>query len=165
MNSVSLYDIGQDFLAALESLAVDEDTGEIIDFGAIDALSTQFDDKAESIACYIKNMNALAAALKAEEDALADRRKRTEKRVEGLKKYLTNCFDAIGRDKIETARAKISFRKSTAVLIENEATIPKKYVVKTVATKPDKVAIKNAIQGGAKIAGVSLVENRNIQIK
>lgn len=165
MNSVSLYDIGQDFLAVLESLAVDEDTGEIIDFGAIDALSTQFDDKAESIACYIKNTNALTAALKAEEAALADRRKRAEKRVEGLKKYLTSCFDAIGRDKIETARAKISFRKSTAVLIEDEAALPAEYVVQTVATKPDKTAIKNAIQGGATIAGASLVENRNIQIK
>ena len=32
-------------------------------------------------------------------------------------------------------------------------------------TKPDKTAIKKAIQAGQDVTGASLVENRNIQIK
>lgn len=161
----SLYEIGQEFLTALNSIVVDEDTGEITDFGAIDALSAQFDDKAEAVACHIKNLAALVTGLKAEEAALSDRRKKVEKRVEGLKRYLTNCFDSVGRDNIETPRAKISFRKSTAVLIEDEAAIPSDYIVQTVTTKPDKAAIKEAIKDGKEVAGAALVENRNIQIK
>ena len=35
----------------------------------------------------------------------------------------------------------------------------------TVTTKPDKTAIKKAIQAGEDVTGASLVENRNIQIK
>ena len=53
--NVSLYEISADFLKALDGLEVDEETGEITNFDAVEALNAQFEDKAESVACYIKN--------------------------------------------------------------------------------------------------------------
>lgn len=68
--NASLYEISTDFLKALDGLEVDEETGEITNFDAVEALNAQFEDKAESVACYIKNLTAFVADLKTEEDAL-----------------------------------------------------------------------------------------------
>ena len=103
--------------------------------------------------------------MKAEEAALAERRKSAEKRVERLKDLLASSMLSVGCDKVETARTKISFRKSTQVQIDDEASLPPDFVTTTVTTKPDKTAIKKAIQAGQAIAGAVLVENQNLQIK
>ena len=60
---------------------------------------------------------------------------------------------------------KIGFRKSTQVQIDDEGALPPDFVTTTVTTKPDKTAIKKAIQAGQAIAGAVLVENQNLQIK
>lgn len=161
----SLYEISHDYLVALDNLEIDMETGEILNYEAVDTLTGQFEEKAESVACYIKNLDAFAASLKAEEANLSERRKSAERKADNLKKYLTSCLDAVKRDKVETARAKVSFRKSVQVSIADESKLPKKFMVKTITSKPDKTEIKKAIQDGKKVAGASLVENRNIQIK
>lgn len=86
--------------------------------------------------------------MKAEEAALAERRKTAEKRVERLKDLLASSMLSVGRDKVETARTKIGFRKSTQVQIDDEGALPPDFVTTTVTTKPDKTAIKKAIQAG-----------------
>lgn len=135
--NVSLYEISADFLKALDGLEVDEETGEIMNFDAVEA----------------------------EEENLSTRRKTVERRVDSVKKYLSSCLVTVGKDKVETAKARISFRKSIQVQIDDEAALPADYVTTTVTTKPDKTAIKKAIQAGEDVTGASLVENRNIQIK
>lgn len=73
--------------------------------------------KIENIALYIKNMTAEAAAIREEEKNLASRRRARENKVESLKKYLTDYLEG---KKFETARAKISFRTSKVLDIEDE---------------------------------------------
>lgn len=163
--NASLYEISTDFLKALDGLEVDEETGEIKNFDAVESLNAQFEEKAESVACYIKNLAAFADDLKAEEGTLSARRKSAERRIDSMKKYLTSCLESVGKDKVETVRARISFRKSVQVQIEDEAALPADYVTTTVTKSPDKTAIKKAIQGGQDVTGASLVEKRNIQIK
>lgn len=48
----SLYDITREYLEAFDRLEVDEETGEILNFEAVDALAGVFEEKAESVACY-----------------------------------------------------------------------------------------------------------------
>ena len=74
-------------------------------------------------------------------------------------------MESVGKDKVETVKARISFRKSVQVQIEDEAALPADYVTTTVTKSPDKTAIKKAIQGGQDVTGASLIEKRNIQIK
>ena len=78
-----------------------------MNFDAVEALDAQFEDKAESVACYIKNLSAFAADLKAEEENLSARRKTVEHRVDSVKKYLSSCLVTVGKDKVETAKARI----------------------------------------------------------
>ena len=161
----TLYEISADFLAALDAMEVDPDTGELLNADQLDALSAAFDEKAEATALYIKNLTAFVGNVKAEEAALAERRKTAEKRVERLKDLLASSMLSVGRDKVETARTKIGFRKSTQVQIDDEGALPPDFVTTTVTTKPDKTAIKKAIQAGQAVAGAVLVENQNLQIK
>lgn len=60
----------------------------------------------------------------------------------------------------------VSFRKSEAVEINGEVdALPAEFVkIKTTKTA-DKTALKAAIQGGAVIDGVTLVERQNVLIR
>lgn len=161
----TLYEITDKYLKVLDNLEIDEETGEILNAEELDELSGAFEEKSEAVACYIKNSEVFIGDLKAEEANLAKRRKQTEKRIDYLKNVLTACLDAAGRDKVETTKVRVSFRKSVAVSIDDEKALPAGFVVKTVTMKPDKTAIKKAIQSGQEVSGASLVENRNLQIK
>lgn len=163
--NASLYEISADFLAALDAMEVDPDTGELLNADRLDAISAAFEEKAEATALYIKNLTAFVGDVKAEEAALAERRKSAENRVERLKGFLASAMQTVGRDKVETAKAKISFRKSTQVQIDDEGALPVDFVTTTITTKPDKTAIKKVIQAGQAVAGAVLVENQNLQIK
>lgn len=165
MNSNTLFDITREYLEVFDRIEIDEETGEILNAEELDTLQGAFDEKAESVACYIKNLDAFTKDIKEEEAKMAERRKSAEKKVEYFKRYLTSCLDAVGRDKLETPKVKIGFRKSTQVQIDDESSLPSDFVVETVTTKPDKTAIKKAIQAGQEVTGASLIENRNIQIK
>ena len=68
----TLYEISADFLAALDAMEVDPDTGELLNADQLDALSAAFDEKAEATALYIKNLTAFVGNVKAEEAALAE---------------------------------------------------------------------------------------------
>ena len=104
-----------------------------------------------------------AAALKAEEAALAERRKKKENKAEALKTYLANAMLAVGKDKLETSKVALSFRRSQSVEITDESLIPEEFM----KYKPtvDKAGVKAALKDGAFIPGASLVDNNNLQIK
>lgn len=119
--------------------------------------------KIENVACYIKDLNADSKAIREEEKALADRRKVKENKAERLKSYLSDYLQLNGMAKYETARAVLSFRKSEAVEIGDDALIPEDY--KTYEPKVSKTAIKEAIKAGQEVPGAKIVTNQSLQIK
>ncbi len=153
----TLYEINQ---AILDT--VDSETGEIIDAEKLSALMMERDAKIEGVVCWIKNLEADAAAYKAEKDAFAEREKRAINKAENLKKWLTMALDGQG---FNTTKCAVSFKRSEKIEIPDENAVPKKYLAKTITFKPDKIAIKEAIKAGRKVAGCYLVESQNIQIK
>jgi len=161
----TLYEIKQEYLEAIESLQADEETGEVLNFEALEAITEKFEEKAENLACYIKNQAALVDAMKKEEAALAKRRRQEEKKIENMQGYLTSCMDAVGKEKMESARCKVSFRKSASVNIEDLDSIPVYFLSIEQLVKPDKLEIKKALQAGQIVQGAALIESRNIQIR
>jgi len=118
--------------------------------------------KIEHTALYIKNQIALVDGIKAEEEDLYKRRKAAEKRVEWLKGYLANNLVT---ETVETARCKVSLRKSTAVEITDETRLMDSYCnIKTVKT-PDKKYIKEVLEAGVVVDGAKMVERKNVVIK
>lgn len=160
-----LYELTNEFLDALERIELDEETGEILGGLELDAIETKLENKAESVACFIKDRRAFAETLKAEERALKERRERVEKKVDWLTDYLSNCLTAAGMDRVETPKALVSFRRSESVYIADESVLPEEYVAVKVERKPDKTLIKKALKSGEAVAGAELISKQNIQIK
>ena len=95
---MTLYEIDKAIEDAFYS-AVDPDTGEIINDEALEALNELEEArnvKIENIALFIKNLDAEASAIKAEEERLRSRRTTTENRVKWLKDYLNNMLTDYG---------------------------------------------------------------------
>ena len=168
----SLYEIDNKIIEIIErGFVVDEETGEVIDSAEeinakLEELEFDRASKIENIALYIKNLEALATSLKNEENALAERRKAKEARIEKLKEYLTSSMVSAGENGIETSKVCISFRKSEPVIADMDkldaAFISEKV---TLERKPDKVAIKKAIKAGVTVEGAYIEVKHNIQIK
>lgn len=160
---MKLYEINAELEALLEQ--VDPETGELTcNMDALEALTMARDEKLEGMALYVKNMDAEAAAIKAEEKALADRRKALENKAERTRVFLQ---EALSGETIKTARVVVSYRRSEAVEIRDPDFIlyadPKFLTQKN----PDinKFAIKAAIKAGEIVPGAELVTRQNMSIK
>lgn len=86
-------------------------------FDTLEGIEGEFDEKAESIAVYIKQLKAEANILKFEKSAIAKRQSQKEKQAENLKAYLLNSMQALGRQKIDMPRAVISLKKNAPCLV------------------------------------------------
>ncbi len=160
---MNLYNISAQLLAALDNLEVDPDTGETHGFEALEELDSEFEVKAEGLACYIKGLVADAEAIKAEKMALAARQRVAEKKAERLKTYLANCMDTAGKTKLSTPRCTISFRKSERVEVSDVNLLPEQF--QEVILEANKSKIKSALKNGEDITGARLVSSRNILVR
>ena len=166
-----LYEIRHEITELLErGFDVDMETGEVLDIGPkLDALQMGEREKLENIALYIKGLHAEAAAIRAEEQALAERRRAKESRAERLHNYISAHMTAMGYDQMETARVKLQFRKSTATEIDEAVFMP--WAEKCgdyLRYKPaevDRRLVTDALKAGADIPGARLAERRNLQVK
>ena len=61
-------------------------------------------------------------------------------------------------------QGKISYRKSSSVVVDEE-TLPEKYFNSKIVKTPDKVRVKEAIGKGEKVKGAYIQVTQNIQVK
>ena len=171
----NLYDIKADIDSLLtkgwDEQCIDMETGEIDEAKVADLLAKlEMDEqeKIENVACFIKNLDAYSAAIRAEEKVLAERRRVKENKAASLRRYLGSYLQ--GR-KSETPRCVVSVRKSEAVEITDmEAVInfAKKYggsLLKTPEPEVNKNELKLILKDGGFIKGAQLVKRQNLQIK
>lgn len=160
----SLYELDKEYELALNNFTVDEETGEVLfNNELLEQLEGDYKQKVDNIACYIKYLQALSQNIKAEKANLDERLKANDKKIESLKNYLFVSLERREISKLETARNKLSFRKSTSLIVEDEKLVPRKY--KVVTEKIDKKAITEVIKSGKNVKGCYLQENYNLQIK
>lgn len=158
-----LYEVSALLTAAIEAgfAEANEETGELPDDWDhfITECQMERDDKALSVARYIKSMDAEAAAIRNEEKALASRRHAAEGRSERLTAYLAGWIKP--GEKLSDANTKISWRKSSRVIIDDESTVPEScWKVERSIVKTE---VKKAIAAGAQIKA-HIEENQNLQI-
>lgn len=161
---MTLYEINEAMLAL-----VDTETGELMDYEAFTALNMARDEKLENICKWIKDLNAEAAAIKAEETALYERRKAKEHKADSLKSYLVRMLDG---ETFECPAARVSYRKSTALACESVTAAAHWLedngfpdLVTYPEAKLDANEVKKLLKAGEAIPGVSLEERNNMVIK
>lgn len=122
----------------------------------LDAVLTE---KAESYAIVIKELEVRAAARRDEATRIRDLAATDEALADRLKARLKEAMEATGRTKIDTARFRLSVSQNGGVqplsVTCDATTLPKELTFVTVAA--NKVAIRQALEGGATIAGCELL--------
>lgn len=148
---------------------VDPETGELLAPEVFEALHMERAALLDDLASWYKNTAAMAAAIKTELNTLRERQKELEARAESLKERLEYFLDG---QKFESARHKITFRKSTAVSVENESALREwaetsgfDDCLRYKTPEINKTAVRDLLKAGKTVPGASLEERRTVVIK
>ncbi|MDR1240298.1 MAG: siphovirus Gp157 family protein [Oscillospiraceae bacterium] len=164
-----LYEISERYFNFLQIFKNDEVPDEKVNY-KFQSLEGEFSEKADSIACFIKNLNAEAEAIKKEIASLIERGTSKLKCAERLTEYLKSQMEFIGKSKIETARNRITIRKNPESVILtkdflNWAKESGKEFLKFKEPEPDKLKIKEFLQKGGETLHAQLIQTKRIEIK
>ena len=145
----------------------DPDTGECVDYDALESLQMERDRKIEGIALWIKDLEADAVKIRNEEKALAERRRSMETKADNLTRFLAGV---VGEgNKFSTSKCAISWRRSESVHVVNYDELKQDpYADNYLRYKDpevDRAAIKAAIKDGLTVMGAELVTNNNMQLR
>lgn len=137
------------------------------DVNVVSALATvdgELEDKLESIAKMIKNLDATAKAYEDEEKRLKGRKMATKKRIDEIKRYVKENLEAMGKDKVEAGIFKWSLQFGPGrVEITDETKIPDEFFVTEI--KPLKTEIKKAIENGEITEGAEIVREKSLRLR
>lgn len=156
---MTLYEINEQIQKAIE-LGFDPETGEILDASALEQLQLDRDEKIENICLFIKDLKAEAAALDAEKKNLDARSTVAKRKSDSLSRYLQAMLDG---EKFKTARCSISYRKTSAVIVDDENELPELCV--RIRKEPNKTAIKDYINAGVSVPGAHIEDRQSMIIK
>lgn len=160
-----IYELDQQIAACIqidEDHVVNTDDGEILNLEQFEALKLERDTKVENLACYIKNKRSDAEAIYAEIDALSRRAAALKNEAARCEAYLAGVLYG---EKFETARCKISWRKSEVCNVLSLEEIPDEFKRTKVTVDADKTAIKKAIKAGTVVPGAEVIQKLNMTLK
>ena len=161
-----LFVLTQEYREAAAKLAdLDLDPQTLSD--TLESLSGDLEVKAQNVAFLVRNLEVTAMAIKQFEAEQSARRKAIENRADGLRTYLARCMEGAGIERIEGPGVVLTFRKSSAVMIDGEDLIPSEYMRQPDPTPPapDKKAIGDALKAGVLVPGAHIEHRRSLQIK
>ncbi len=166
MNSTSLYRVQREHNFLLSDLETME--GELTEQleAALAVNEQQFEEAAVSVANVTRSLDSTLAEIELEIKRLTS----LKSSVQGRKTFIEGQVKAAmlqrGIQSISTPLLKLSFRKSEAVEIDNEDSVPRHLAIhKPESWVPNKVAIKEAIKAGEQVPGARIAERHNLQIK
>lgn len=153
----------RDAAQRLADLDLDEQT--VSD--TLESLSGDLELKAQQVAYMVRSFEADATAVAQWAKDAAARAKAIQARADRLGAYLAHSLEAAGIEKIEGPGVRIGWRKSSAVVIDDEAQIPADLMRAKPAPppEPDKPAIGAAIKAGRAVPGAHVEARRSLQIK
>lgn len=162
---MNLYEIQKQFADIVAAL--EENGGELTpELDEAIAINGQdFAQKGENYIMAIRNLEAQAAAFKAEMQTFKQKMDRAAKSAETLKICLLSALRARDINKQTFGNFTASCRKSEKVMVDEYAVeaLPDQY--KRVKIEADKTSIKEALKNGEVIEGCELIENYTLQIK
>jgi hypothetical protein len=167
MTSLSLYQIAAEHRQMVERLMDVYDDQQVIE-DTISAESYPLEVKAQNVAYAIKNLEATAAAIKAAEKEMADRRKSIENRAMHIKEYLLTCMQIANVSKIDCPHFALTIKQNPpSVEVFEPGLVPAEFMRKPEPppAAPDKTAIKEAIKAGREVPGAMLAQAVRLEIK
>ena len=168
---MSLYAIATEyerFIMMIEDGDIPEDA--IAD--TLESIEGELNVKIDNILSVVKNMRAEAEAIKSEVKELTERAKLKERKAKSLLDYINATLSRLGMSGFESARHKVSYRKSQALEVEDEDALidflaANGYddLLKYERPSINKTELKLAIDRGESFPGAEIKKKLNIQIK
>lgn len=165
--SLTLYEITAEYRTAADKLA-DLDLPDDVVADTLESLGGELETKATSVAAFVRNLEANAAAIKEAESHMATRRKAIENRAARVRDYLLSNMMVAGVQKIESPYFKLSVRENPpAVEIFEPGLIPREFMrqPEPPPPAPDKTAIKDALKAGQDVPGCTLTRGVRLDIR
>ena len=164
---MTLYEIDNAILSC-----TDQETGEIIDQEALDALQMERKKKLEGVALWIKDLRAEADAIANEVKSLTARKKAAENKAERLKAWLAGALEG---EILKTSKVMVSYTHNTKLNVIDEQSVVN--YIQTHYQEPEqflkfslpeirKDAVKAEIsKNGAEIPGCCVEATESVVIK
>lgn len=133
----------------------------------LDAMSGDLEVKAQSVAHMVRSMESDAASVTQWAKDANARAKAIEARADSLRSYLSKSLQDCGIEKISGPGISLSFRKSTAVVIDEPALVPDEFMLTPPQppAAPSRALIGEALKSGRNVPGARLEHRTNLQIK
>jgi hypothetical protein len=166
----ALYQLVEQY-RSLEALDASEDLPAEVIQDTLEGLTGELTVKATNVAKFILNTEAMVEAIEQAADAMKERAQRIRRRSESIRNYLKINMQASGITKIEATEFVLSLKKNPpSVIVDDEAMIPDAFKVTPTpppppVPRPDKAAIKKAIQSGLAVAGAHIEQHERLDIK
>lgn len=166
----ALYQLTGQYQQLAEKLAsMDFDAQTVADTIEASGIVDEIQTKAQGIEMVARSAEAFAPAIDAEIERLQALKTHRQKIAQGLRDYLKSNMEAAGIEKIECPLFKVTIKKNTpSVDVFDEQQIPAEFWVtpepKPPVSRPDKTAIKKAIQEGQEVAGAKIVQGTRLDI-
>lgn len=163
---MKLYEITNELESILSSVTEDgEISQESID--ALEGLQGEFEEKAVSVASYIKNLEAEEAAIKQAMDDMKKRRDSLKSKAESLTEYLHSSMGRLGINEIKSSPYfKIKLKTCpVSVDVFDELAIPDEYMREKIVVTVDKIKLKEVLSEGVEVPGVCLQRKTKLEIK
>lgn len=162
--TLKLYEITEQRRAILDEIADAE--GEVTPELEVrlDACDGSYTEKVDSVAAFATELAREVEAIGAEIDRLERRRRSRKSKVDWLRGYLLRCLQSAGFRKVESDRFSVSLRKSSHVVVEDEAALPSMFIREKLTRTVDKTAIRNALKSG-EVPGARMEESEGLVLK
>jgi hypothetical protein len=164
--STTLYNLASEYLRILDLLEDPEADADALE-RELDGLAGQITHKAEAIAGLIRQCEGMASMRKSEADRMRDLAAADQRHADRLRDYVLRHMQALGSERIDTARFRLSLRTNPpSVHVLEELLVPDDYkrVVTTVSV--DKRAIlENLKTTGEIVPGVEVIRGQRLEIR
>lgn len=156
---MTLYELTNDYQNLLE-MAEDPDIDPVVLADTMEAIEGEIEIKADGYARIIRQMEADAAALKAEADRITNRRRVIENNIRTMKNRLEDTMIATGKVKFKTELFSFGIQKNPARVVLDEQYIenlPAEYLIAQ-DPKVDTAKIKEDLKAGKDLQGIAHLE-------
>lgn len=134
----------------------------------LEGLQGEIEIKAQSVAAFIRNIEADGEAIAEAAKQMASRAKRLQERADSIRTYLLMNMQATGITKISCPFFTITLRKNPQrVDIYEEAAIPDRFRVWPEPPPPsiDKKALLDALKAGESVPGAGIAQSERVEIR
>lgn len=156
---MTLYELSSEYMELLAMMEDPDADLEVIS-DTLEAIGGELEVKADGYARVMRQMDADAKAIKAEEERLYTRRKSLENRSEWLKKRLQEVMEVTGKTKFKTELFSFGIQRNPAAVVIDEQyieNIPEEYLIQQ-DPKIDRQKIKDDLKAGKDLNGIAHLE-------